>query len=57
MNKSQWYIGTPNGIVLCIDQVEGRQVSGRFYHRYEEEAAKFANIEQMLFQFERFLMG
>ena len=57
MDKSQWYIGTQNGIVLCIDRVEGRQVSGRFYHRFEEEATGFANLEQMLFQFERFFDG
>ena len=54
MDRQQWYIGTPNGIVLCIDRVEGRQLSGRFYHRYEKEATGFSNMEQMLFQLECF---
>lgn len=54
MDRSQWYIGTPNGIVLCIDRVEKRQVSGRFYNRYQKEVEEFSNTEQMLFQFERF---
>lgn len=54
MNKSQWYIGTPNGIVLCIDSFYRRQMRGRFYHKYKKEAIVFVNTEQMLFKFERF---
>ena len=54
MKKSQCYIGTPNGIVLCIDSFYGRQMRGRFYHRYKKGATVFANTEQMLFKFEKF---
>ncbi len=54
MDKSQWYIGTKNGVVLCIDQVEKKQLKGRFYHRYQVEANTFCNTEQMLFKLEMF---
>ena len=54
MERSQWYIGAQNGIVLCIDQVEDGQTSGRFYHKYKEDATAFATTDQMLFQFEHF---
>lgn len=54
MDRSQWYIGTPNGIILCVDCAAGRQISGRFYNRYKREPTEFSNTEQMLFQFESF---
>ena len=55
MDRSQRYIGSPNGIVLCIDRVEAKnQISGRFYHRYQREGTAFRNTEQMLFGFEQF---
>lgn len=54
MDKSQWYIGAPNGIVLCIDCVKEHQFAGCFYHRYQEAAVTFVNTEQMLFQLEFF---
>ena len=54
MDKSQWYIGARNGIVLCVDGTGNRQLSGRFYHRYAEDAFLFDNTEQMLFQCEQF---
>ena len=55
MGRSQRYIGSPNGIVLCIDRVEAkRRMSGRFYHRYQRTETVFENTDQMLFQFEQF---
>ena len=54
MDGSQRYIGSPNGIVLCIDRAGGGFLSGRFYHRYRERETAFANTEQMLFRFEEF---
>ena len=57
MDRSQWYIGTPGGIILCIDRMEDRQICGRFYHRYAEQGIAFSNTERMLFQVERFFDG
>lgn len=54
MEKSQWYIGTPNGVVLCIDRVGERQFSGRLYHAYSREAMQITSLEQMLFRLEKF---
>lgn len=54
MEKSQWYIGTPNGVILCIDRVSGRQFSGRLYHAYNREALQITSLEQMLFRLEKF---
>lgn len=54
MERSQWYLGTPNAVVLCLHRVEGRQIKGCFYHRYQEEATEFSNMEHLLFQLERF---
>lgn len=57
MNRSEWYVGTPSGIVLCINCAAGQQLSGCFYNRYQEGAAEFSNTEQMLFLFEHFFDG
>ena len=43
MERSQLYIGTPNGVVLCVDSLEGSRLRGRFYHRYSEEATSFGS--------------
>lgn len=45
--KTQWYIGAPNAVVLCIDRAEKKQICGRLYHSYDEEPARFDTIEQM----------
>lgn len=55
MDRSQWYIGAKNGVVVCIDMAKGFQICGRFYHRYEEKAVFFFSTEQFLFQMEHFL--
>lgn len=55
MEKSQWYIGTPSGVVLCVDQVkQGRQFSGRFYHAYSSKGIVFQSMEEGLFELEQF---
>lgn len=54
MGKSQWYIGTPNGVVLCVDHSEGRQLDGRLYHAYSREGLKVTGMEQLLFELEGF---
>ena len=53
MSNSQIYIGTVNGIVVCVDSINHRQLSGRFYHSYSREAVDFCNLEQLLFRMEQ----
>ena len=52
MGKSQWYIGSPNGVVLCVDHASRWQIRGRLYHAYSREGLKIANMEQLLFELE-----
>ena len=53
MTKTQWYIGAPNGVVLCIDQVRDGEWKGRLYHSYRTDAISFENIEQMTREMEK----
>ncbi len=53
MDRSQWYLGAPNGVVLCIDQARDGQLKGRFYHAYEREAVCFSTIEEAMFGLEQ----
>ena len=48
------YIGCPNGIVLCVDEINQMGCSGRFYHSYQEEAVSFGSLGEMLFRMEEF---
>lgn len=54
MEKSQWYIGTPNGVVMCVDNMVEHQPQGRFYHAYSREGARFRTVEQFLTGLEQF---
>ena len=51
-SRSQWYIGAPNGIVLCIDSLRSGRLTGRLYHSYREDAQHFVDLEQMILQME-----
>ena len=46
------YIGTPNGVVLCIDSLNSWGCSGRFYHSWQKEAVAFNSLGEMLFRME-----
>ena len=52
--KTQWYIGTPNGVVLCVDHRQGDQLEGHYYHAYQKEGRTFTTIEEMVFALESF---
>lgn len=54
MGGTQWYIGAPNGVVLCVDSVEGYRIGGRFYHAYKKEATEFRNMDELFFRLEQF---
>lgn len=51
--KTQWYIGAPNGVVLCVDRAQGGQLAGVLYHSYSREGVRFGNIEQMTHRMEQ----
>ena len=51
MSKTQWYIGAPNAVVLCIRETrEG--LKGELYHSYSTEATPFESMHQMISQME-----
>ena len=53
MSKTQWYIGAPNGVVLCVNAVHSGQLSGELYHSYSAEAQPFTNTQEMVLQMEQ----
>lgn len=53
MSRTQWYIGAPNGVVLCINGNRDGELSGVFYHSYSEEAVPFHSIGQMIHRMEK----
>lgn len=54
MERSQWYIGVPNGVVFCIDHIDKCRLDGRMYHAYSRETTKVTNMSQFLFELEDF---
>ena len=52
MDNSQIYIGTQNGVVVCVDRLLSGELSGRFFHSYSTEAGTFSNLGHLLFQME-----
>jgi len=53
MSTSQWYIGAPNGVVLCVNAVNGGDLSGEFFHSYSEKSVPFQGIGQMVLRMEK----
>ena len=51
--KTQWYIGAPNAVVLCVHRSDRGRLSGELYHSYAQSAAPFENTEQMTRHMER----
>lgn len=54
MDKTELRVGKPNGVILCVDHREGRNIAGRIYHAYSREALHFSGMEDMIFQLESF---
>ena len=50
---NELYIGTPNGVILCIDGVNTGGCFGKFYHSYSFEAEEFSSLAEMLFLMEQ----
>ncbi len=54
MNQTQWYIGAPNGVILCVEKIRDKRMEGVFYHSYDKCAVPFSNMDQMLFELDQF---
>lgn len=52
MSKTQWYIGAPNGVMLCVNEVHEGQLRGLLYHSYREDGLPFENAQQMILHME-----
>ena len=52
MSKTQWYIGAPNGVVVCVNSASATEFKGVFYHSYSEEPVRFNEIEQLVSRME-----
>ncbi len=48
MKAAGHYIGTPNGIVLCISHKDGEIVRGCLYHGYSREGIPFYGYEEVI---------
>ncbi len=48
MARSGHYIGTVNGIVLCVDRNDKGTIEGRLYHGYEKEGIPFSGYEKVI---------
>ena len=53
-NKTQHYIGAPNGVVLCIHQYNTGELAGEYYHSYSHRPVPFQGIGQMTRRMEQF---
>lgn len=48
MAGTERYIGTPNGIMLCIDRNGGGLIEGFLYHGYRKEGIPIRGYEQVI---------
>lgn len=48
MGADGCYIGTPNGIVLCVTQYDDGMIGGRLYHGYSREGIPFRGYEDII---------
>lgn len=48
MAESGRYIGTPNGIVLCVSRKDRGTIEGELYHGYSREGFSFRGYEEII---------
>lgn len=48
MRSDGRYIGTPNGMVLCVDRIGGGLMEGSLYHGYQREGISFNGFEKII---------
>lgn len=54
MEKNGCYIGSPAGIVLCVNGHSDGKTIGTFYHAYSREGVEVNSMEGLVFSMERF---
>jgi len=52
--RTQWYLGAPNAVVLCVDGWGADGFSGRAWNAYREEPLEFNEPVEAIFGMERF---
>ena len=50
MTKTQWYIGAPNGVILCVDAIHGGEPTGRLFHSYRTDAIRVQHRQNSSWQ-------
>lgn len=55
MAESRCYIGSPGGIILCVDRDQGQGIEGRLYHGYSAGEIPFRGYEEFVRKAECFL--
>lgn len=48
------YIGTPWGIILCVDYYQDEKINGRIYHRYQTEPIRVGEMTEAIFEIDAF---
>lgn len=48
------YIGTPWGIILCVDYYQDEKINGRIYHRYQTEPIRVGGMTEAVFEIDAF---
>ena len=48
------YIGTPWGIILCVDYYQDEKINGRIYHRYQTEPILVGGMMETVFEIDAF---
>lgn len=48
MPQTGRYVGTPNGIVLCVNSRDAENIEGKLYHGYSKEGIPFIGYEEII---------
>ena len=54
VNNTGNYIGTPWGIILCVDYYRDEKINGRIYHRYQTEPIRIGGMLEAVFEINAF---
>lgn len=55
VNMEAINVSSPNLVCVCIDNVDGRQASGSFYHKYSATAVPFSDLNHLLILMEQLM--
>ena len=54
MSNTGNHIGTPWGIILCVDYYRDEKINGRIYHRYQTEPIRIGGMLEAVFEIDAF---